>query len=102
MFVGNGASSAQFRREPGYQVTTGFRIQLRAARALAGLDQKGLADRSGIGVNTIRAMEASGAANVPGLARTLDKVVGARKAAGVTFVDDDGDGRGVRLKSVTA
>ena len=67
-----------------------FGNQIKAARALAGFDQKTLADRSGIGVNTIRAMEASGAANVPGLARTLDKIVGALIAAGVTFVDDDG------------
>ena len=75
-----------------------FGNQIKAARALAGFDQKTLADRSGIGVNTIRAMEASGAANVPGLARTHDKIVGALIAAGVTFVDDDGDGRGVRLR----
>lgn len=75
-----------------------FGNQIKAAHALAGFDQKTLASRSGIGVNTIRAMEAAGAANVPGLARTLDTIVGALKAAGATFIDENGDGRGVRLR----
>jgi transcriptional regulator with XRE-family HTH domain len=76
-----------------------FGNQIKAARALAGLDQRGLSDQSGGGLNTIRAMESAGAANMPGLARTLEKVVGALKSAGVTFVDEDGDGRGVRLRN---
>jgi transcriptional regulator with XRE-family HTH domain len=53
-----------------------FGNQLKAARALAGLDQRTLAERAEIGVNTIRNMEAAAAGDVPGLVRTLDKIVG--------------------------
>jgi transcriptional regulator with XRE-family HTH domain len=96
---GRNIQTAQSNREHRYQTPMAiFGNQLKAARALAGLDQKTLADRSGIGVNTLRNMEAAGAGDVPGLARTLDKIVRALKAAGVTLVDEDAGGRGVRLR----
>lgn len=72
--------------------------QLKAARALAGLDQKALAERAGVGINTIRNFEAAGAGNVRGRLDTLDAVVGALKSAGVIFVAENGEGPGVRLK----
>jgi transcriptional regulator with XRE-family HTH domain len=59
--------------------------QLKAARALAEVDQQELADRAGVGVNTIRNMEASGAANIRARTDTLDAVVEALSALEVEF-----------------
>lgn len=72
--------------------------QLRAARALAGLDQKQLADLADVGINTVRNLEAAGAANVRGRTETLDAIVAALKSAGVIFVEENGEGQGVRLR----
>jgi transcriptional regulator with XRE-family HTH domain len=72
--------------------------QLKAARALAGLDQKALAERAGVGVNTIRNFEAAGASSVRGRLDTLDAIVEALKSAGVVFVAENGGGPGVRLR----
>jgi transcriptional regulator with XRE-family HTH domain len=72
--------------------------QLKAARALAGLDQKVLADRAGVGTNTVRNMEAAGANSVRARTDTLDAVVAALKSAGVIFVEENGEGPGVRLR----
>jgi transcriptional regulator with XRE-family HTH domain len=72
--------------------------QIKAARALAGLDQKGLAERANVGINTIRNMEAADAGNVRGRTDTLDAVVAALKSAGVIFVEANGEGPGVRLR----
>jgi transcriptional regulator with XRE-family HTH domain len=75
--------------------------QLRAARALIGLDQKTLAERSGVSLPTIQRMEASDG-NVRGNVDTLIKVVAALEAAGVELIGEharsDGVGRGVRLR----
>lgn len=71
--------------------------QIKAARALIGLDQKELADRSGVGVNTIRNMEARSVNRVRVRTDTLDAVVEALKDAGVLFLDENGQGAGVRL-----
>lgn len=76
--------------------------QMRAARALLGIDQKKLAELAGVSVPTIQRMEASDG-NVRGVVSTLTKVVEALDAAGVDLIGDgqhstDG-GRGVRLKS---
>lgn len=72
--AGSNIQSAQFRGAHGYEAQIPiFGNQIKAARALAGFDQRTLAERSGVGVNTIRSMEAAGAANVRGLARTLRK-----------------------------
>jgi transcriptional regulator with XRE-family HTH domain len=61
--------------------------QLRAARALLGLDQEALAEKVGVSDNTIRNMEACGAEPVGGFASTRDKVRMALEAAGVEFLD---------------
>ena len=52
--------------------------QLRAARALLGIDQKTLAERAGVSVPTIQRMEAS-QGNVRGVVDSLSKVVEALK-----------------------
>lgn len=75
--------------------------QMRAARALAGLDQRQLAERSGVSLPTIQRMEAS-EGNVRGVVDTLTKVIEALDAAGVELIGENvrsvGHGRGVRLK----
>ncbi len=75
--------------------------QMRAARALLAIDQKQLADMSGVSLPTIQRMEASDG-NVRGIVDTLIKVVAALERSGVELIGDharsDGGGRGVRLK----
>lgn len=75
--------------------------QLRAARALLGIDQKTLAGQAGVSLPTVQRMESS-----PGIVRgvvdTLTKIVEALDRAGVELIGEDaisqGRGRGVRLK----
>jgi len=75
--------------------------QMRAARALLGIDQRELARLSGISLPTIQRMEKS-EGNVRGVVDTLTKVVEAFDAAGIELIGANvrsvGDGRGVRLK----
>ena len=75
--------------------------QLRAARALLGLDQRSLAAMAGVSLPTIQRMEASDG-DVRGAISTLTKVVEALDAAGVEMIANEqpsqGRGRGVRLK----
>jgi predicted transcriptional regulator len=80
-------------------VITSF--QMRAARALLGIDQKTLAELAGVSLPTVQRMEAS-VGNVRGVVESLTKVVEALNRAGVELIgeharSDDG-GRGVRLK----
>jgi predicted transcriptional regulator len=76
--------------------------QMRAARALLGIDQKMLAELAGLSLPTIQRMEAS-AGDVRGVVDSLVRVVRALDAAGVDLIGDGaasmGGGRGVRLKS---
>ena len=76
--------------------------QLRAARALLSIDQKTLAELSGLSVPTIQRMEAS-SGNVRGVVDSLAKVVEALDLAGIELIGDGAPsplgGRGVRLKS---
>jgi len=78
--------------------------QLRAARALVGMDQRTLAEAAGLSVPTIQRMEASDGvirANVD----SLMKLIGALDAAGVELINEGAvsqtGGRGVRLKTWT-
>jgi len=79
--------------------------QLRAARALLGIDQKTLAAMAGVSLPTIQRMEASDG-NVRGIIDTLTKVAEALDKAGIELIGDyarsDTGGRGVRLKNPTA
>lgn len=70
--------------------------QLRAGRALAGVEQKWLAEKSGVSINTIRNMEARGAEAITSGAVTLRKVQAALEEAGIEFTN--GGQPGVRLK----
>lgn len=75
--------------------------QMRAARALLGIDQRQLAELSGVSLPTIQRMEAS-EGNVRGVIDSLTKVVEAFDRAGIELIGEDavsgGGGRGVRLK----
>ena len=78
--------------------------QMRAARALLGIDQYELAELSGVSLATIQRMEAS-EGNVRGVVDSLVKVIGALNGAGVELIGDnaksESGGRGVRLRSPT-
>jgi len=75
--------------------------QLRASRALLGIDQRRLAELSGLSLPTIQRMEASEDV-IRGNADSLMKLVGALDAAGIELISENaastGRGRGVRLK----
>jgi len=75
--------------------------QLRAARALLGIDQRKLAELSGLSLPTIQRMEASEDV-IRGNVDSLVKLVGALDAAGIVLIGDGststGGGRSVRLK----
>jgi transcriptional regulator with XRE-family HTH domain len=75
--------------------------QLRAARALLGIDQKTLADMSNLSVPTIQRMEASEGV-IRGNVDSLMKLIGALNAAGLEIRGEDapshGRGRGLRLR----
>ena len=75
--------------------------QLRAARALLGLDQRALAELAGLSVPTIQRMEASEGV-IRGNVDSLMKLIGALDARGLALLGEGaaspGGGRGVRLK----
>lgn len=75
--------------------------QLRAARALAGLDQRQIAELAGLSVPTIQRMEASDGV-IRGNVDSLMKLIGALDAVGIELIGEgaasQGGGRGVRLK----
>lgn len=75
--------------------------QLRAARALIGIDQRELAQRSGLSVPTIQRMEASDGV-VRGNVDSLMKLIDALAGSGIELIGEGaasaGGGRGVRLK----
>ena len=79
--------------------------QMRAARAMLGIDQRQLAEMAGLSLPTIQRMEASGG-QVRGIIDTLMKVVEALDAAGIEMIGENststGLGRGVRLRDVSA
>ena len=79
--------------------------QMRAARALLGIDQRQLAERAGVSVPTIQRMEASDG-TVRGVIESLTRVVEALNLAGIELIGDGatsaGGGRGVRLREPPA
>jgi transcriptional regulator with XRE-family HTH domain len=76
--------------------------QMRAARALLDIDQRQLADISGLSLPTIQRMEASEGI-VRGNVDSLMKLIAAIDRAGLELIGEDavspGGGRGVRLKA---
>ncbi len=79
--------------------------QLRASRALLGIDQRKLAELSGLSLPTIQRMEASDGV-VRGNVDSLMKLVAALDAAGIDLISDHASspvgGRGVRLKAAAS
>jgi len=75
--------------------------QLRAARALAGLDQRALARASRLSLPTIQRMEASDGV-VRDNVESLMKLIAALERVGIELINEGatsgGGGRGVRLK----
>ena len=75
--------------------------QLRSSRALLNIDQRTLAERSGLSLPTIQRMEASGGV-IRGNVDSLMKLVAALDALGIELISDNavsqGGGRGVRLR----
>lgn len=76
--------------------------QLRAARALLGLDQRALAGLCALSLPTIQRMEASDGV-IRGNVDSLMKLVGALDAAGIELIGEgavsEPAGRGVRLRA---
>jgi transcriptional regulator with XRE-family HTH domain len=76
--------------------------QMRAVRALLGLDQRALAELSGLSLPTIQRMEASDGV-IRGNVDSLVKLVNALSSAGIELIEDravsSAGGRGVRLVS---
>lgn len=75
--------------------------QLRAARALLGMDQRALAEASGLSLPTIQRMEASNGV-IRGNVDSLMKLIHALETAGLELIAEGaasvGQGRGIRLK----
>lgn len=71
--------------------------QIRAARALARMEQTALAASSGISVETVKRLERS----IGPISANTSTEAAIRKAfneAGVIFLDENGEGPGVRLR----
>ena len=75
--------------------------QLRAARALLGIDQRELAKLSGLSLPTIQRMEASDGV-IRGNVESLMKLIAALNRLGIELINEDAvserGGRGIRLK----
>jgi transcriptional regulator with XRE-family HTH domain len=75
--------------------------QMRAARALLGIDQRQLAELAQLSLPTIQRMESSDG-QVRGVIDTLVKVIGALENGGIELIGENassiGIGRGVRLR----
>ncbi len=82
----------------GWMITA---AQMRAARALLGMDQRDLAERTGLSLPTIQRMEASEDV-IRGNVDSLMKLIAGLDEAGIVLIGDGatsvGGGRGVRLK----
>jgi len=75
--------------------------QMRAARALLGIDQRQLAELAGLSLPTIQRMESSDG-QVRGVVDTMVKVIAALENSGNELIGENassiGIGRGVRLR----
>ena len=71
--------------------------QIKAARALLGLGQTQLSDLAGVGIATLKRIEARW--EIRGAAATIWKIQTALETAGIEFISaEGGKGPGVRLK----
>lgn len=75
--------------------------QIRAARALLGMNQRELSKLAEVAISTVKRIETSG--EVTGSARTLWNIQSALERAGVEFIPgDESKGPGVRLREQSA
>lgn len=76
--------------------------QMRAARALLGMDQRELAEQTGLSLPTIQRMEASDGV-IRGNVESLMKLIAGLDEAGIELIGEHAPstagGRGVRLKT---
>jgi transcriptional regulator with XRE-family HTH domain len=70
--------------------------QLRAARALLGWSQTDLASQAGLSVPTVKRLEGAFGPHVSDKARL--KMQKTLERAGISFIDENGGGPGVRLR----
>jgi predicted transcriptional regulator len=79
--------------------------QIRASRALLGIDQRQLASLAGVSLPTVQRMEAC-EGTVRGMVDSLTKIIGALESAGIDLIAENAaspsGGRGVRLRSAKA
>lgn len=73
--------------------------QMKSGRALVGWTLADLRDASGLSDMTLKRLE-GGEIGQPlgGTSTTRNKLTGALEAAGVIFIDENGEGPGVRLR----
>ncbi|MBB4327817.1 helix-turn-helix domain-containing protein [Rhizobium leguminosarum] len=71
--------------------------QVRAARALLRMEQRDLAERSGVSLPSIKRLEQMNGALTATRVSTVEAIRAALEAAGVTFIAENGGGPGVRL-----
>jgi transcriptional regulator with XRE-family HTH domain len=74
--------------------------QLRAARVLVGMTQEEVAERAGVHLNTISAMERRGERVLTSAFDVVDRVSQALERAGVIFLYGNGRGPGVVLRDL--
>jgi hypothetical protein len=70
--------------------------QVRGARAILGLSQPAVAEAAGVSTMTVKRAEGSG--QPPASAEAMGKIQRALEKAGIIFVEENGDGPGVRLR----
>ena len=75
--------------------------QIKAARALVGWSQEHLTAASGVSLPTVKRLESADGL-LGGRQGTRERLIAALASAGITFIDDDGMGAGVRLRARTA
>jgi transcriptional regulator with XRE-family HTH domain len=75
--------------------------QVKAARALLAWSQAELAKKSGVSYPTLARLE-SVDGDLGGRLDTTTKIVNALEAAGAIFVEENGEGPGVRLRKAKA
>jgi transcriptional regulator with XRE-family HTH domain len=71
--------------------------QLRAARALVRMEQKELAERSGVSLPSVKRLEQMDGPLTATRVSTVEAIKSALEAAGIEFIPEDGAGAGVRL-----
>ena len=72
--------------------------QIRGARAILRWSGETLAEKAGLGIQTIKRLEAVDGVP-PGRATTVLVVQRTLEAAGIEFIDENGGGPGVRLRA---